>query len=240
MTVDRSSMPRARIHMMVMILSGIMPGRTLARRTRRQVRPRRMTQRAVKKRATHERILKSADKIARREGLRAASVPRVMKGAGLTIGGFYAHFSSKTAMDVEVIRSMLGDVPGPWLSGLEDFSGLDWVQKALERYVSVTHRDEQNGCAYPAVLSEMVGAPDQVRHAFAESFQLRVGAFEAHVPPLTGITARERALATMALAIGGLLLSRALRGSRMSDDMLHACRKWALPELDANPPTAKR
>ena len=233
-------MPRVRIHMMAMILSEIMPGRTLARRTRRQVHPRRMTQRAVKKRATHERILKSADKIARREGLRAASVPRVMKGAGLTIGGFYGHFSSKTAMDVEVIRSMLGDVPGPWLSGLEDFSGLDWVQEALERYVSVTHRDEQYGCAYPAVLSEMVGAPDQVRHAFAESFQLRVGAFEAHVPPLTGITARERALATMALAIGGLLLSRALRGSRMSDDMLHACRKWALPELDANPPTAKR
>src|SRR5207244_1055900 len=145
-----------------------MPGSTLAQRTRRQVRPRRMTQRAVKKRETHERILKSAHKIARREGLRAASVPRVMKGAGLTIGGFYAHFSSKTAMDVEVIRSMLGDVPGPWLSGLEDFSGLDWVQ-ALERYLSVTHRDERYGCAYPAVLSEMIGAPDEVRQAFAES-----------------------------------------------------------------------
>jgi hypothetical protein len=42
------------------------------------------------------------------------------------------------------------------------------------------------------------------------------------------------------LAIGGLLFSRALRGSRMSDDMLHACRKWALPELDVDPPTAKR
>ena len=86
----------------------------------------------------------------------------------------------------------------------------------------------------------MIGAPDEVRQAFAESFQLRVGAFQAHVPPLAGFTARERALATMALAIGGLLFSRALRGSRMSDDMLHACRKWALPELDADPPTAKR
>jgi TetR/AcrR family transcriptional regulator, transcriptional repressor for nem operon len=217
-----------------------MPSRTLVRPTRRQVRPRRLTQRAVKKRETRERILKSADKIARREGLRAASVPRVMKGAGLTIGGFYAHFSSKTAMDVEVIGSMLGDVPGPWLSGLEDFSGLGWVQEALERYLSVTHRDQQDGCAYPAVLSEMVGAPDEVRQAFAESFLLRVGAFQAHVPPLAGFTARERALATLALAIGGLLFSRALRGSRMSDDMLHACRKWALPELDADPPTAER
>lgn len=225
---------------MAMILSAdTMPSRTLARRTGRQVSPRRMTQRAVKKRETHERILKSADRIARREGLRAASVPRVMKGAGLTIGGFYAHFSSKTAMDVEVIRSMLSDVPGPWLSGLEDFSGIGWVQEALERYLSVTHRDEQGGCAYPAVLSEMVGAPDAVREAFVESFLLRVGAFQAHVPSLAGFTARERALATLALAIGGLLFSRALRGSRMSDDMLHACRKWALPERDAAP-TAKR
>jgi TetR/AcrR family transcriptional repressor of nem operon len=199
-----------------------------------------MTPRAVKKRVTHERILKSADKIARREGLRAASVPRVMKGAGLTIGGFYAHFASKTAMDVEVIHSMLGDVPGPWLSGLEDFSGLDWVQRALERYLSVTHRDQPYGCAYPAVLSEIAGAPDDVRHAFAESFLLRVGAFKAHVPPVAGVTAHERALATMALTVGGLLFSRALRGSRLSDEILHACRKWALPELDADPPTTKR
>src|SRR5947199_350681 len=134
--------------MMAMILSpGTMPSPTLARRSHRQVRPRRMTQRAVKKRETHERILKSADKIARREGLRAASVPRVMKGAGLTIGGFYAHFSSKTAMDVEVIHSMLGDVPGSWLSGLEDFSGLDWVQGALYRYLSVSLRYQPNSCA---------------------------------------------------------------------------------------------
>ena len=198
-----------------------------------------MTQRAVKKRATHERILKSADKIARREGLRAASVPRVMKGAGLTIGGFYAHFSSKTAMDVEIIRSMLGEVPGPWLSGLEEFSGLDWVHRALERYLSVAHRDQPYGCAYPAVLSEMAGAPDDVRHAFAESFELRMGAFKAHVPPVAGVTAHERALATMALTIGGLLFSRALRGSRLSDDMLRACRNWALPELDVDPTTAK-
>src|SRR5437763_5593812 len=111
-TLERSSTTRVRIHMMAMILSaGTMPGQSLARRPRRQVHRRRMTPRAVKKRVTHERILKSADKIARREGLRAASVPRVMKGAGLTIGGFYAHFPSKTAMDVEIIRSILGDVP---------------------------------------------------------------------------------------------------------------------------------
>lgn len=191
-----------------------------------------MTPRAVQKRATHQRILKSADKIARREGLRAASVPRVMKGAGLTVGGFYAHFPSKTAMDVEIIRVMLGEFPGPWLSGLEAHSGLDWVERALGRYLNATHRDQPSGCAYPAVLSEMAGAPAEVRRAFAESFQLRLAAFKTHLPEVAGVTAHERALATMALTIGGLLLSRALRGSDLSDDMLRACRKWASPELD--------
>jgi len=88
-------------------------------------RRRRVTRRASRKLATHERILESARTIARREGLRASSVSRVMSGAGLTVGGFYAHFRSKTAMDVEVIRTMLGNLPGRWLSGLEEFTGLE-------------------------------------------------------------------------------------------------------------------
>lgn len=201
-----------------------------------------MTQRAARKRETHERILKSAGSIARRDGLRAASVPHVMSGAGLTVGGFYAHFASKTAMDVEIIRSMLG-VPGRWLSGLEHSCGLVWVKRALGRYLNVAHRDNPDGCPYPAVLSEIAAAPEEVRRAFAEAFESRVNAFQAQVPPVAGFTARERALATMALTIGGVLLSRASRGNPMSEEMLAACKKWALPELDAEtagpPPRGK-
>ena len=199
-----------------------------------------MTDRAARKRETHERILKSAGSIARREGLRAASVPRVMSGAGLTVGGFYAHFRSKVAMDVEIIRTMLGVLPGRWLSGLEDSSGLVWVKRAVGRYLNVVHRDNPDGCPYPAVLSEIAAAPDEVRRAFAEAFESRVKAFEAQVSPVAGVTARERALATMALTIGGILLARAVRGTPMSEEMLTACRKWALPEAEAGSPSASR
>jgi TetR/AcrR family transcriptional repressor of nem operon len=156
-----------------------------------------------------------------------------MRDAGLTVGGFYAHFASKTAMDVEVIRTMLGAMPGRWLAGLEDSSGLEWVRRAVQRYLSPAHRDSADGCAYPAVLSEIAASPDLVRHAFAEAFEQRVRAFEGHVPEVAGVTVRERALATMALTVGGLLLARATRGSAISDEMLAACRKWALPEFDA-------
>jgi TetR/AcrR family transcriptional repressor of nem operon len=204
-------------------------------RAAKQKNVRRITGRATRKRETHERILKSARTIARREGLRASSVPRVMSGAGLTVGGFYAHFPSKTAMDVEIVRSMLGSLPGRWLGGLEDSAGLEWVTRAVDRYLCVAHRDNADGCAYPAVLSEIAAAPAEVRQEFAAALESRVRAFEAHVPPVAGSSVRDRALAIMALTIGGLLLSRASRGNAISEELLAACKLWALPELAAAP-----
>lgn len=194
-------------------------------------RPGRVSRRADRKRQTHERILKSAGRVARREGLAAASVPRVMHGAGLTIGGFYSHFSSKEAMDAEVVGALLGQLPGRWLSGLdEEATGLDWVARAVKRYLSVTHRDDLTGCAYPAVVSELARAAPAVRRAFAQAFELRVAAFMEHTPELDGVTRRERALATLAMTIGGLVLARATRGNPVSEEILDACRKWALPD----------
>jgi TetR/AcrR family transcriptional repressor of nem operon len=151
-----------------------------------------------------------------------------MSGAGLTTGGFYAHFPSKTAMDAEIVRELQSPLRG--LDNLEDSAGFEWLQRAVKRYLSVAHRDAIDGCGYPAVLSEVASAPGEVRRALAEALETRVAAFEPHVPPTTGITARERTLATMALTIGGLLLARAVQGSPISEDMISACRKWSLPE----------
>jgi TetR/AcrR family transcriptional regulator, transcriptional repressor for nem operon len=205
-------------------------------------RPRlRVTDRAAQKRRTHERILRSGATIARREGLRAASVPRVMSGAGLTTGGFYAHFPSKTAMDVAIVRTLLNPLLGP--TDLDGASGLEWLQRAVKRYLSAAHRDTVDGCGYPAVLSEIASAPSEVRRAFAEALQIRVAVFEPHVPLTTGVTVRERALATMALTIGGLLLARAARGAPISEELLSACRSWALPEAnggDSRPQSSSR
>jgi TetR/AcrR family transcriptional repressor of nem operon len=191
-------------------------------------RPRVKPDRATQKRDTHNRILDSARHIARREGLRAASVPRVMSGAGLTVGGFYAHFDSKTAMDAELVRALQSPLRG--LEGLEDAAEQDWLPRAVKRYLSVAHRDNLDGCGYPAVASEIASAPGEVRRAFAVAIEERVSAFEPHTPATAGATARQRALATMALTIGGLLLSRATQGHSISEEMIAACRSWALPE----------
>ena len=193
----------------------------------------RVTGRQIKKQETRERILQAAAAIARREGLHAASIPRVMRAAGLTVGGFYGHFPSKTALDVEVVRTVVGAVPGRGLAGLEHLSGLAWVERATTRYLTTAHRDNPNGCAYPAILSGIAKGSTEVRAALAAALELRVKAFEAHMPALAGVTARERSLALMALTIGGLLLARASGTAAIGAEVLAACQKWGLPERDA-------
>lgn len=198
-------------------------------------RPRRsrITARHVKKQETRERILQAAAAIARREGLQAASIPRVMRDAGLTVGGFYGHFASKMALDVEVIRTVVGAIPGRGLAGLEQLSGLAWAERATMRYLTSAHRDNSDRCSYPAILSGIATGSNELKTAFAAALELRVKAFEAHVPALPGVTARERSLALMALTIGGLLLARASAPAAISGELLAACQKWALPEFEA-------
>jgi len=112
-----------------------------------------------KKRRTHDRIIASAGRIARKNGLAAASVSRVMHGAGLTIGGFYAHFRSKRAMDAEVVQATLGASPARW---------------SVDRYLSAAHRDDPgHGCAFPAMLSEVARADEPTRMAMARAIVAR-------------------------------------------------------------------
>jgi TetR/AcrR family transcriptional repressor of nem operon len=155
-----------------------------------------------------------------------------MSGAGLTVGGFYAHFASKAALDVEIVRTTLGGYPK--VSDSEDLSGLEWVRRSLDGYLSVEHRDNLDGCPYPAVLSELAAAVPEVRKEFAAALQSRVYALEAHMAPALGSTVRERSLALMALKIGGLLLARASRGEPISEEILEACKRWALPEFNSS------
>jgi TetR/AcrR family transcriptional regulator, transcriptional repressor for nem operon len=167
----------------------------------------------LKKRRTHDRIIASAGRIVRKNGLAAASVSRVMHGAGLTIGGFYAHFRSKQAMDAEVVEATLGDSSIPW---------------SIDRYLSAAHRDDPgHGCPFPAMLSEIARADEATRMALARAIDARARELARENPGRRGASARQRAFATLALCVGGLALARAMRGHPSSDEVLVACRKWA-------------
>ncbi len=199
------------------------------------------SRRTQHKAQTHERIIASAARLFRRAGLSAASVPQVMGGAGLTVGGFYAHFRSKRAMDAAVLARAMREVREEWLSGLEESPGLDFLARAVKRYLSPSHRDNiEGGCVLPSTVSELTRADRVTRTAMALGVEEVVDRLSAHAPESERASSRERALSALALCIGGLTLSRALRGSPLSDEILAASVKWALPEPEAQPSRRRR
>jgi TetR/AcrR family transcriptional repressor of nem operon len=218
----------------------MMRKQTAPERPPRRRRAPRVSRRTIAKAETRQRILKAAAAIAGREGLQAASIPRVMREAGLTIGGFYGHFASKVAMDAEIIRAVFGPYSAGVLARLNDHAGLNWLERAVNGYLSSINRDHPLGCPYPSVISAISIAQPEVKHAFTEAMKQRIAVFEAHAPQLPGVTSRERAVAATALTIGGLLLARATSGDPLSDEILDACRKWALPEGDVSEPSRQR
>jgi TetR/AcrR family transcriptional repressor of nem operon len=187
------------------------------------------------KQATHARILAAAMGLFRQEGFAGASVERVMRAAGLTVGGFYAHFASKEAMLAEALRGMLRRNQENWLAGLEQLQGLEWLSHFVHRYLNPHRRDSPEGCAMPSVLSELTRSEPLLQGALAEGLENLLAGMKGHLPARPGVTERQQALATLALLFGTLTLSRALTSQGLADEVLEASRAFLLRPEDARP-----
>lgn len=178
------------------------------------------------KQATHERILEAAGALIRRQGFSGTSVENVMRAAGLTVGGFYAHFGSKQALLIESLERLMGKRRGEWFQGIEDLRGTEWMSHLVRRYLSRAHRDaEVPACPVPAVLSDVVRGEPAVKEALARGIEHMVDGMAANLSGDARASARERALAAYALCIGTLALSKATQGTPISDELLTASRR---------------
>src|ERR1700712_4800635 len=100
-----------------------------------------MTQKSEQKDKSHKDIIASAAALLRERGIKASSVIDVMKGAGLTVGGFYNHFASKEQLFVETIQRAASTM---WDSMLRSAKGESPRARALNvigKYLSTRHRD---------------------------------------------------------------------------------------------------
>lgn len=177
---------------------------------------------AEQKERTHAEILASAARLLRERGIAGMSVSDVMSGAGLTVGGFYAHFSSKEELVRDTLRSALRDKWQALLAGTEHTG--DRAALVLRRYLSRAHRDETaEGCPLPAVVGALATGEAAGKEILAEELATSAAALEELLPALPG-SRGQRALGLIALMYGGLSLARALRGTELSDEILRACR----------------
>ena len=92
------------------------------------------------KEKTRAKILESAATAFRRQGYHATGVDKVMEEAGLTAGGFYAHFPSKDALLAEALEHYAAKSTGTLNAGLEDVADREWVRAIVDRYLAASHR----------------------------------------------------------------------------------------------------
>jgi TetR/AcrR family transcriptional repressor of nem operon len=185
-----------------------------------------MNAKAEQKERSHETILESASRLLRQKGISGAKVADVMKGAGLTVGGFYAHFGSKEDLIDTALRRTGEELRARLFARLDEKPVADRAEVILKRYLSARQRDETlHGCPLPAVVGEVGTIAPEHGAVLREQIGLLAADLEPHLPPAgEGVSPRHFALGLVALMYGGLSISRAVRGTDLSDDILKACR----------------
>jgi TetR/AcrR family transcriptional repressor of nem operon len=182
-----------------------------------------MKTRAARKADTRRRIVTAAARRLRADGAERAGVAEVMAEAGLTHGGFYAHFADREALLGEALADALNLGRERWFGGLDGAEARDFVAAALGRYLNPRHRAAlDDGCAFAALASDFARGGAPLRRAATEGLE----AATARLAPNAG--GRERALALIALCVGGLALARGVDDPALSDELLRACRRFGL------------
>jgi TetR/AcrR family transcriptional repressor of nem operon len=191
-----------------------------------------MNAKEEQKQRSHATILESAARLIRQRGIGGARVADVMKGAGLTVGGFYAHFASKESLVDETLRRTSRELRGRLFAGLDGKPLRERTELILKRYLSSVHRDEPlHGCPLPAVVGEVGTTASEHRDVLMAEVDALATELEEHLPQAHALPARQVALGMVALMYGGLSLARALHGSALSDEVLKACRAFGRQRL---------
>jgi len=164
-----------------------------------------------------------------------------MKEAGLTAGGFYAHFDSKDALFALALDDAFETSMAGYFRGLEKLDDAQAIDLLTRRYLSRAHRDNiEEGCPLPQLAADVVRAGAAAQDVFESRLRELLLRLAAALAPHPGMTANERALALAALYVGGLTLARATAGRPLSDQILLACRKQARSTEEQPRPRRKR
>jgi TetR/AcrR family transcriptional repressor of nem operon len=170
------------------------------------------------KQATKRRIIETASRRFKRDGIDGSGIATLMADAGLTNGAFYAHFASKEDLVANVVADQLRE-QCERLSA--QASGRAGVEQFVRSYLSVRHRDNpQDGCPSAALLDEIGRRTDATKRAYSDGALAYIDDIAARLAPDDPQSARVKTLSVFAMMVGTLQLSRALADRRLADEVL--------------------
>ncbi|MBZ9655409.1 TetR/AcrR family transcriptional regulator [Phyllobacterium lublinensis] len=169
-----------------------------------------------------ERIIEVAGRAFREKGFDGIGVADLMKGAGLTHGGFYGHFASKDDLIAEASAAVMDRSTVKW-EKLAETSPDKALAAIVSSYLDKSHRDNAGtGCLIAALAPDIARQKETVRARFTQGTQSLLRVLAKAIPGQSEAARREKAIATLAGLVGTIVLSRAVDDPKFADEILHA------------------
>ena len=185
------------------------------------------------KQATRRRIIETAGRRLKQDGIDRAGIAALMADAGLTNGAFYAHFASKDDLVATAVADQLREQSVTLSAQTPGRAGLEQIVRG---YLSAQHRDNrQDGCPPAALLDEIGRCTDATKQAYTEGLLAVIDDIAARLAPDDPQSARAKTLSVFAMMAGTLQLSRALADRQLADEVLEQGIQNALTLLGAGP-----
>jgi len=178
---------------------------------------------------THARIVRKASVRLRERGAHGIGVADLMKDAGLTHGGFYAHFDSRDALVIEAFTHAMDSSTERWRRLAEQTRREKRFAMVVNTYLTSLHRDNPGqGCTIPALGAEIARESSKTRKVFAGRLERMIDMLAEQIPNLPRKAARKKATAAIATLMGTMVMARIAGTGGFSDEILDAGREALL------------
>jgi TetR/AcrR family transcriptional regulator, transcriptional repressor for nem operon len=180
-----------------------------------------MKYRAEHKANTRRRVLQEAAKAIRTEGVERMGVASVMAAAGLTVGGFYAHFKSKDDLVAEAVNFMFEERYSTFFETHEAGEPRAALIRFVHAYLSMRHRNSMvGGCPLPVLAGQLPHLPKPARERFLFGFERLTATLARFLEALDVKDAAPTARMAIAEMMGALSLARITRDDQEAEALL--------------------
>jgi len=178
-----------------------------------------------RKELTHDRIVDVAAAAIRRSGYDGIGVADIMKEAGLTHGGFYAHFDSRTQLLAEAIDRAGAKSMERMRKVTESAAPDDALRAFVDAYLSDAHVEApEDGCTLAALGTETPRQAPEVRQVCSRRLKDMVDLVERQLPDWGAPGQHDKALAILSCMVGAMVIARASGDKRVSKDVRNAAK----------------
>lgn len=174
---------------------------------------------------TQARIIETASRLFREQGVNATGLAQIMKESGLTVGGFYKHFDSKTELFQRALKDGLKSSQAFLAADPRGDVGPEWLSLLAALYLNPKHADNPGrGCPLPSLLAEVARAPEEVRASCEDQLLLLIEGLSTRVPDSESASPRAQSWSVLASLVGAMVLARSVASPELRDEILESCQ----------------